>query len=594
MCDAPPDTPLFASDSVQNEIEAGQIICWLFCKRLHESLKGWQFIWSGHKRKREHGVGILLAPHVKLENHQEHLPARIISATICVKGMKLTALNVYAPTETTKSDATKSAFYSALSKAKTYLEGTPKYKLVTLGDFNATISSQSKESGAWESVLGHNNSDRVETNNNGERMLMWCLKNRMKIMNTIYRTKRIYRETWRHAATGQWKRIDYICTTKWISKFVRSCRVFTGPSALFDTDHHLLVMNVEFPTTKRQLRHHLNRSTTRETKPTTDYRALRDNQCIRQKLTEKLDNKFEGLVINDIDELNDKITTIVRECVDDVCPKIDPIKKKEPWEDATLQQQMKELHNCTKHDEMRKLQKTIKKRRKWLKNKYYKEMADNINMAAQAREVEKEFTLAKKYTALKTGSKLMISNEKLKDHFENHFAARDLQIPPELESPDNYPYLTDEIVHIKEDVPEKTEVKDALQSFKNNKSEGTDKVKTEGLKYNESKNLINVLLSLLILIWTHVMVPTSWLYASITCLYKKGRMSVAANYRGLSIGANMSRILAKIIISRMKVAYEMHISETQSELSTLPFCRETPCFEGSLPVSLFQEKSPCF
>ena len=28
---------------------------------------------------------------------------------------------------------------------------------------------------------------------------------------------------------------------------------------------------------------------------------------------------------------------------------------------------MKELHNCMKHDEMRKLQKTFKKRRKWLK-----------------------------------------------------------------------------------------------------------------------------------------------------------------------------------------------------------------------------------
>ena len=87
--------------------------------------------------------------------------------------------------------------------------------------------------------------------------------------------------------------------------------------------------------------------------------------------------------------------------MDDVCPKIDQIKKKEPWEDATLQQQMKELHNCTKHDEMRKLQKTIKKRRKWLKNKYYKEMADNINTAAQAKEVEKEFTLAKNTLLLK-------------------------------------------------------------------------------------------------------------------------------------------------------------------------------------------------
>ena len=35
LCDAPPDTPLFASDSVQNEIEAYHIIYWLFCQRLH-------------------------------------------------------------------------------------------------------------------------------------------------------------------------------------------------------------------------------------------------------------------------------------------------------------------------------------------------------------------------------------------------------------------------------------------------------------------------------------------------------------------------------------------------------------------------------
>lgn len=232
--------------------------------------------------------------------------------------------------------------------------------------------------------------------------MLTCLKNRMKIMNTIFRTKRIHRETWRHAVTGQWKHIDYICTTKWVSKFVRSCRLFIGPSSLFDTDHRLLVMNIQFPKTKRELRHHLSRATIREAKPTTDFRALRDSPDIRQRLTEKLDSEFEGLVINDIDELNDRITTTtVRECVDDVCPKIDPIKKKEPWEDAVLQQQMKELRSCTKHDEMRKLQKAIKKRRKRLKNEYYKELADNINTAGQAREVEKEFALAKKYTALK-------------------------------------------------------------------------------------------------------------------------------------------------------------------------------------------------
>ena len=44
---------------------------------------------------------------------------------------------------------------------------------------------------------------------------------------------------------------------------------------------------------------------------------------------------------------------------------------------------------------------------------------------------------------------------------------------------------------------------------------------------------------------------------------KKGLRSVAANYRGLSIGANMRRILAKIITNRLKQAYETHISNTQ-------------------------------
>ena len=50
------------------------------------------------------------------------------------------------------------------AKAKKELSVHSKYKLVTLGDLNATIGSSSKESGLWDSILGHNNSDRIETN----------------------------------------------------------------------------------------------------------------------------------------------------------------------------------------------------------------------------------------------------------------------------------------------------------------------------------------------------------------------------------------------------------------------------------------------
>ena len=67
----------------------------------------------------------------------------------------------------------------------------------------------------------------------------------------------------------------------------------------------------------------------------------------------------------------------------------------------------------------------------------------------------------------------------------------------------------------------------------------------------------------MILIWNTVTVPTEWLHATITCLVKKGIRKLAANYFGIPIGANMSRILAKIIIMRLKEAYEISISEVQ-------------------------------
>ena len=88
-------------------------------------------------------------------------------------------------------------------------------------------------------------------------------------------------------------------------------------------------------------------------------------------------------------------------------------------------------------------------------------------------------------------------------------------------------------------------------------------MKTEGLKYNSSSALIQAILSLLVLIWSLVKIPSVGLYASSTCLYKKGARNVAANYRGISTGANMRRILAKITLNRFKQAYETHLGENQ-------------------------------
>lgn len=87
------------------------------------------------------------------------------------------------------------------------------------------------------------------------------------------------------------------------------------------------------------------------------------------------------------------------------------------------------------------------------------------------------------------------------------------------------------MVKIDESIQKKVVVEKVLKSFKN-KSSGTDKLKTEDLKYNKSKYLVTAILVLLTMIWP--MVVAVWLHANVTCIFKKGSRKLVANYGGLS------------------------------------------------------------
>ena len=126
-------------------------------------------------------------------------------------------------------------------------------------------------------------------------------------------------------------------------------------------------------------------------------------------------------------------------------------------------------------------------------------MANGINNASEARDVEKEISMAKKYVSLKAGTRLTISNQKLKDNFKDHFATRNIPLPPELLKPEDYPFLKDEEIKVNEDLPTEQEVKQVLKTLKNKKSAGTH-LKTEGLRYNNSNNLFQVIICLMTLI----------------------------------------------------------------------------------------------
>ena len=81
-----------------------------------EHLNGWTFVNSGLKVKASAGVGIALAPNVKLEDVENILDGRILLIRIILHGIKLSAICAYAPTEE-YAESTKQTFFSTLRKA---------------------------------------------------------------------------------------------------------------------------------------------------------------------------------------------------------------------------------------------------------------------------------------------------------------------------------------------------------------------------------------------------------------------------------------------------------------------------------------------
>ena len=117
------------------------------------NIEGWQFVWSGFKRKLEAGVAFILAPHVKLVDSHVHYDARILSVRVIIYGLCLTLTCSYAPTDCS-TETSKTIFYRELRKANVEMLKYTRFKSINLGDFNATLGKDSKSSGAWMISLG--------------------------------------------------------------------------------------------------------------------------------------------------------------------------------------------------------------------------------------------------------------------------------------------------------------------------------------------------------------------------------------------------------------------------------------------------------
>ena len=528
-----------------------------------EMLKGWRVIYSGFKRKAQAGVAIVLAPHVQLKDVVYVEAGRIIAARVIINGLKFSLVCCYAPTDTKSySEEQKNTFYRTFKKATSTIKTEyPSYKLIIGGDFNATIGDDCDPE-KWNCV-GQNN-DPDPTSSNGIRLLAFAEENKLSILNSKYGYKNLHRWSF-YSNLGYKRRLDYILGEWFIQRFCTNCRVYTSASIGFDSDHKVVVMDCAFPS--KRSRQVIFRKKKGLGRTSVNINLLSQNHEISEDYSHALSDNLETSIASSAstpDEIDEIITNAIHKSTEATIPKRTDAQDNKPWVDDTFLKLIESRNKSTTKSEQDSLNKQVRKYRDKLKNDYYQKKASEINMARESRNVEKEFRLARNYTALNKSKQLLIAPNKLKQHFEEHFSPRAVTMQPEVENPELFPHiLPPEDLYVNEEVPSVDEIKEALKTLKNNKCQGTDKVYGEQLKYANSEQLTRYILLLMTIIWTTVSVPKVWLTSAITCIHKKGLKSIAKNYRSIFIMSTISTLLPKLIIERLRNVYEILLMDNQ-------------------------------
>jgi len=95
------------------------------------------------------------------------------------------------------------------------------------------------------------------------------------------------------------------------------------------------------------------------------------------------------------------------------------------------------------------------------------------------------------------------------------------------------------------------DVKKAMRNIKNDKAAGTDGIHPELIKYGGNKLLIRMY-ELVRQIWEEERIPEEWKETIIVPIYKKGDRDSCENYRGITLGKAAYKVLANIIMEKIK------------------------------------------
>jgi len=311
---------------------------------------------------------------------------RIIKARFRTAFGRATVVQVYAPTaDSTEEDV--ESFYADLQGA---IQNIPDRDLaIVMGDFNAKVGREWRE---WEGVIGK--FGYGEENERGERLLNFCLNNRLKVMNTaFYQRKGNRKWTWESPDGRTKNMIDFILVGNRWKNGVTTCRTFSKPDV--NSDHKLVMAGF-----KIRLRT-VNKNTI---KRRFDTEKLKETE-IRQKYSNMLNDRWKQTRADELQTVEStwkKIRAIYTETAEGAIgyKKNQPRKpwiSKEVLEMSEKRRDMRPTRAKSEENKKRynKITKDIKRRVKECKENWMEEKCRELEKNAKTQQTDKLFRAVK-------------------------------------------------------------------------------------------------------------------------------------------------------------------------------------------------------
>jgi len=497
------------------------------------------------------GVGIIMSKAIgkKVKGFVQY-NERIRLVKIETKPKNTIIVQVYMPTSNS-SERELEEVYEGIEKVIEKVKGDE--NLIIMGDWNAVVGEESLGDIIGNYGLGNRNE-------RGDRLIDFCSKHELLIMNTYFKHHPRRRYTWKMPGDIGRYQIDYIMVKKRFRNQVKDCRSY--PGADIDSDHNLLMMksNLKF---KKIVS-----------------RKINDRWHINNLKEEKINDKFKeltnGISINERTDIHNRWGIIKRTMTEAASKTLKDNKRtvpKKEWittEIISMIEERRKLKIGTTFESQRKyreLRNLIIRKSKEAKEAFFEEKCKEIEVQMRNGSRDSAYKSVKNffndyktnrgtiedkngviiYEDIQRGD---VWKKYLEQLYEGpELTGQEIEHEEVMDNSSNYSVLREEFDK-------------ALRDLKKKKAAGIDEIQAELWK-ESGESMRNELFKLIKEIFVSGELPLDFTKCKIIPIPKKATANKCDQYRTISLLTHVSKILTIIMSRRMEYKIEAILSEDQ-------------------------------